>query len=161
MQNSIDDKIDVLEAEMLQSGQMVDCPLKHFFLPGLYIRTILMEKGTKIVSMIHNSVHPYFVMRGKVSVFSENLGEELIEAPHWGVTTPFTRRVLYMHETTEWSTVHPLPFITGQENNLSDEDKLKIVGAIENIILEPHENKLLGGMIKNNILAKNIENGKG
>jgi len=156
MESSIDDKIDELEAKMLESCPMVQCPLKHFFLPGLYIRTILMEQGTMVTSMKHNTVHPYFVMKGKVSVFSDNLGEQLIEAPHWGVTTPGTRRVLYMHETTEWSTVHPLPFITGMENDLSDEDKERIVEGIENLILEPHVNNLLGGIVKNNTLQSMI-----
>jgi hypothetical protein len=156
MESSIDDKIDEFEAKMLASCPMVNCPLKHLFLPGLYIRTILMEQGTMVTSMIHNTVHPYFIMRGKVSVFSDNLGEQLIEAPHWGITTPGTRRVLYIHETTEWTTVHPLAFITGEENDLSDEDKAKIVEGIEDLILEKHVNPLLGGVLKNNIISQSI-----
>jgi hypothetical protein len=158
MENLIDDKIDEFEAMLFRSQPIGEFPLKHLFLPGMYLRTIKMAKNSWVTSMIHNTVHPFFINSGKVSVFSENMGEELLETGFMGVTTPGTRRVLFMHETTYWTTVHPLPFITGAENSLSDEDKDKIVGGIEDLILETHENKLLGGVVKNNILSQSIEN---
>jgi hypothetical protein len=157
MESSIDDKIDEFEAMLFRSKPIGEFPLKHLFLPGMYLRTIKMVKNSWVTSMIHNTVHPFFINSGKVSVFSENMGEELLETGFMGVTTPGTRRVLFMHETTYWTTVHQLPFITGQENSLSDEDKDKIVGGIEDLILETHENKILGGVVKNNILTKEIK----
>lgn len=153
MSEIIDDKIDEFEAKILESCKMGVFPLTHLFLPGMYIRIIFMPKDTCVTSMIHNTVHPYFIIDGMVSVFSENMGEELLEKGHFGITTPHTRRVLFMHKDTKWATMHPLPFITGQENDLSDEDKAKIVEGIEDMILEPHVNPLLGGIIKNNVLS--------
>jgi hypothetical protein len=160
MDNLIDDKIDKFEAMLFKSHPIGEFPLKHLFLPGMYLRTIKMKKNSWVTSMVHNTVHPFFIKSGKVSVFSENGGEELLGKGFMGVTTPGTRRVLFMHETTVWTTIHPLPFITGEENSLSDDDKGKVVASIEDFILQQHVNPLLGGIIKNNVLTEHkIEGG--
>lgn len=139
-----DEKIDLLEAAMLETGNIEDCPLIHSFTPGLYCRQILMRKGQIIVSRIHLTTHQFFILQGMVSVFSENDGEQLLEAPFSGITTPNTRRVLYIHQDCIWCTAHPLSYITGEENGLSEEDQLKIVEEIENDILEPNINSISG-----------------
>lgn len=157
MELTINDKVDYFEAFILANGEPHSYKPKHFFLPGMYLRTVLMEQFQWVTSMIHNTVHPFFIRRGKVSVYSENGGEELFETGHMGVTTPGTRRILFMHETTEWTTIHPLPFITGMENNLNDEDKDAVVLGIEDLIILEHINPILGGVLKNNVLTmKNI-----
>lgn len=158
MEPTIDDKIDYFEAIILAGGEPKSYKPKHFFLPGMYVRTVLMEKSQWVTSMIHNTIHPFFIRRGKISVYSENGGEELLETGHMGVTTPGTRRVLFMHEETEWTTIHPLPFITGMENELSDEEKDAVVVGIEDLIILEHVNPILGGVLKNNKLTlKNID----
>lgn len=81
------------------------CPLKHTFVDGAYVREIFMPKGTLLTSKIHKVKHPYFVMKGKCSVMTEN-GIQEITAPFNGITEPGTKRVLYMHEDTIWITVH-------------------------------------------------------
>lgn len=81
------------------------CPLKHSYGDGCYIREIFMPKGTLIISKIHKYTHPYFVMKGKASVVTEN-GIEVIEAPYQGITQAGTKRALYIHEDMVWTTVH-------------------------------------------------------
>ena len=157
MEQAIDDKIDQFEAIMLSGNPIVECPLKHLFLPGMYIRIILMPQDSWITSMIHNTVHPFFIKQGRVSVYSELMEEQMFEAGDWGITTPGTRRILFIHEETEWLTMHPLPFITGLENSLSKEEQAEVVRGIEGLILEKHINPLLGGYVKNNIISPSIE----
>jgi len=88
-------------------GEQLDelCPLKHTFVDGAYVREIFMPKGVLITSKIHKICHPYFVMKGDCSVLTED-GVIRIKAPHWGVTKPATKRILYIHEDTVWITVH-------------------------------------------------------
>lgn len=148
-------KIDTLEQIMLMSAPMVDCLLIHRFVPGMYIREILMPAGTMATSQIHKTTHPFFILKGKVSVFSENEGEQLLEAPYTGITTPGTRRVLYIHADTTWVTCHPTNI---QPENDSEEAIAKAVELIGNEIIEPHTNELIGGAIKNNIISYKIEN---
>jgi hypothetical protein len=81
------------------------CPLKHTFVDGAYVREIFMPKGTLIVSKIHKITHPYFILKGEVSVLTED-GVERIKAPFSGVTKAGTKRVLYIHEDCTWITVH-------------------------------------------------------
>ena len=80
-------------------------PLTHTFVDGAYVREIFMKKGSLFTSKIHKKRHPYFVMKGKCSVMTEDGIKEII-APFHGITEPGTKRVLYMHEDTVWITVH-------------------------------------------------------
>lgn len=100
------DLIDQLEAEMLKSDIQVNCPLIHRYTPGLYIREIFMPAGSIIISKIHKTEHPYIVSKGLVTVITEADGEIKIKAPFTGITKAGTRRVLYVHEDTVWTTVH-------------------------------------------------------
>ena len=80
-------------------------PLKHTFVPGAYIREITMPAGLILTSKIHKVEHPYFVLRGKCEVVTEE-GKVLIEAPYWGITKAGTKRALHIIEETVWVTVH-------------------------------------------------------
>lgn len=100
--------IDALEREILDSCRLVDMPLVHRFVPGMYIREIFMPAGIWVTSKIHNTEHPYVVTKGRVSVYSPEGGVQHIEAPYVGITQPGTRRVLFIHEDTTWLTFHPL-----------------------------------------------------
>lgn len=89
------------------TGDKLDehCPLKHSYGDGLYVREIFMPKGTIIISKLHKKTHPYFVLKGKAFVATEN-GVVLIEAPYQGMTQAGTKRALYIHEDMTWITVH-------------------------------------------------------
>lgn len=153
--NNRDEQIDKLEATMVANFEAVDCLLKHRFTPGLYVREIFMPAGTLITSLIHKTTHPFFVLKGKVSVYSDNDGEQLLEAPFVGTTTPGTRRVLFIHEDCVWATCHKTDICP------TDDSGDAILLAVEKIteeIIEKHENDHLGGTIKNNMLTKEIYN---
>lgn len=81
------------------------CPIKHHFADGLYIREMRGIKGTVVVTKLHKTNHPYFVLEGDVSVFTEE-GTVRIKAPSFGITKAGTKRVGYFHEDTIWITVH-------------------------------------------------------
>tara|TARA_R110001592_G_scaffold55619_1_gene169832 strand:- start:1547 stop:2068 length:522 start_codon:yes stop_codon:yes gene_type:complete len=80
-------------------------PLKHTFADGLYIREIFMPKGQIISTGIHKKEHPYFILKGDISVLTSE-GIKRIKAPHNGITKPGTKRLIYMHEDSIWITVH-------------------------------------------------------
>jgi len=100
-------RVDALEEKMLESNDVIDFPLVHRFVPGMYIREIFMPKGSLAVSVIHNTEHPYVCLKGDASVFIPGGEVVRIKAGHIGVTKPGTRRVLFMHEDTVWVTFHP------------------------------------------------------
>lgn len=82
-----------------------DCPLIHAFAPGAYGRQIFIPKDTLVVGKIHKHAHLNFLMKGKVSVATEE-GPVLLEGPLMMVSKAGTKRVVYTHEDTVWATVH-------------------------------------------------------
>lgn len=150
----IDDKIDELELAM-QDYEPVDCPLTHVFTPSLYTRTIIMPADALIVSMIHRTRHQFIISAGVVKVKIKEGEWDTIRAPYVGITEPGTRRILYIEEPCVWTTCHATDIQPADESEESIEEAVR---QIEAEILEPHENKLLGGFIKNNILLQSIDN---
>ncbi len=83
----------------------------HDFADGQYIRTIVMPKGLTLVSRIHNKNHPFFIMKGECSIFTER-GLERIKAPHNGITLAGTQRLMFIHEECTFITVHRTDCLT-------------------------------------------------
>ena len=88
--------------------------ITHDFADGQYIRTIVMPKGLALVSRIHNKNHPFFIMKGECSIYTEK-GLERIKAPHNGVTLAGTQRLMFIHEECTFITVHRTDCLTPEE----------------------------------------------
>jgi len=99
-------RVDLLQYLVGQMPQ-IDFPLRHRFTPGLYTREIIMPAGAIIISRIHKTTHPFVISAGCVEVWTEKTGFVRLRAPHSGITTPGTRRILVIHEDTIWTTFHP------------------------------------------------------
>lgn len=117
---------EAMKKIMEVGGDAVDVPLMHNFFPGLYQRTVRMNKGTLVVSKIHLTEHPFVIHSGDLSVWTEADGWVRMTAPFSGVTKPWTVRVLFIHEDTVWSTFHA--------TSETDVDKIE-----SQIILNPQE----------------------
>lgn len=90
-------------------GDNKNCPLKHSFVDGIYVREIFMPAGTVCVGKIHRHAHPNFLMRGRVTVITEDGGIEELQAPLAMISPAETQRAVYVHEDTIWITVHHNP----------------------------------------------------
>ena len=86
----------------------------HDFADGQYIRTIVMPKGLTLVTRIHNKNHPFFIMKGECSIFTER-GLERIKAPHNGITLAGTQRLMFIHEECTFITIHRTDCLTPEE----------------------------------------------
>ena len=95
-------------------GDNPNCPLTHIFTEGIYTRQIFMPAGTVCVGKIHKHEHPNFLMKGYVSVVTEEGGIEHIRGPRAMVSPAGTQRAVYVHEDTTWITIHANP------DNLTD-----------------------------------------
>lgn len=152
-EQNINDKIDQLELAMMDA-EPIHCPLEHTFVEGMYVRKILMPKGSLITSQVHATTHPFFILKGKVAIMSENDGEQIIEAPYMGITLPNTRRVLRIIQDCEWVTVQHTDILP-KEN--TPESILEAVGQVERELMMPYVNQLIGGGLQNNVLLKEID----
>ena len=80
-------------------------PVKHTFAGGCYVREIYNPANELIITKIHKKEHPFFLMKGEMSILTEE-GIQHIKAPYQGVTKPGTKRAIYTHEECIFITVH-------------------------------------------------------
>lgn len=84
----------------------VECPLKHYFAPGVYIREIFMPADSIIIGKIHKTEHFNIIQQGRLTIMHDDYTAAELKAPHTFVSKPGVQKVLYIHEDTVWSTVH-------------------------------------------------------
>ena len=88
--------------------------ITHNFADGQYIRTAVAPKDTLVSTKIHAKNHPFFLMKGDISIFSEE-GVKRIQAPFHAITEAGTKRILYVHEECIFITVHKTDCLTIEE----------------------------------------------
>ncbi len=81
------------------------CKITHYFAPGVYAREMWMPAGCLITGKIHLTEHLNILSQGKVSV--SNKGESvMMTAPYTFVSPVGTKRAIYAHEDSTWTTIH-------------------------------------------------------
>ena len=95
--------------ETIKGNDWVDAyggEMDHHFMSGMYIRMASAPKGMIFTTQIHKVRHPFFILRGKAKILTEEGGVEILEAPHFGITEPGTKRLMEIMEDIVWYTVH-------------------------------------------------------
>ncbi len=107
------EQICALQAALRQHGlQGADLeaafPVKHHFAPGTYGREILLPADSYVVGKIHIHGHLNIISRGLVSVATEFgvVTYDARERPVTFASQPGTKRAVYAHEDTVWTTIH-------------------------------------------------------
>ena len=97
----------IINAEGGMTGELLHeaNPVKHTFAGGCYIREIYNPANEIIITAIHAQSHPFFLLKGEMSILTHD-GIEHIKAPHYGITKPGIKRVIYTHTPCNFVTVH-------------------------------------------------------
>ena len=93
-------------------------PLKHTFADGVYVRQMDMKAGSMVVGAIHNHLHVWFLLAGRLTVATEESVEEFI-SPCYVLASPGSKRVIYAVEDSIFVNVHKNP------KNIKDIEKLE------------------------------------
>jgi hypothetical protein len=109
----------IMEQPNSFKGDTDNCPLKHSFADGIYVREIFIPAGIVLTGKIHRHAHPNFLMKGEVEVFTESGGMETLVAPLSMISKAGTKRVVKTLTDTVWITVHHNP------DNITDTDKIE------------------------------------
>lgn len=112
----IADNLESLERIMLNMPQ-VECPVAHYFGPGVYIREVFLPAGAIVIGHEQKSEHLNFMVSGAVAMLTEN-GIKTLEAPQIFVGNP-GRKVGYVLRDVTWQNIYP------NENNERDIDALE------------------------------------
>jgi hypothetical protein len=91
--------------QIVGAAPQIDCPVEHFFAPGMYVRKCSIPAGSIVVGKMHRHVHPVMLTKGEVTINTDK-GMERITAPHVWISQLNAKRALYTHSDCEFVTVH-------------------------------------------------------
>lgn len=123
---TFEDKIKNSKGALI--GDNKQCPLKHSFSPGLYVREISIPAGFLLTGKIHRHKHPNFLLKGTVQVITEEGGYELLTGPISIMSPPGTKRALQTKTQVIWVTVHHNPTNT---KDLKELEKIVIAESYD------------------------------
>lgn len=134
------EKVKRLEAVLAEQPQ-VDCPVRHYFAPGMYAREIRIPKGTALVGAVHKTENLAVLSAGRLRLVTDS-GTVEIAAPHTLTVKPGQKNCAVALEDAVWTNFFP--------TDETDPDKL-----VE-ILSESKASELLGGpdnvqLIKNRL----------
>lgn len=96
---------EILENHPVSAGWEEHFPLTHRFADNVYAREMFIPADSIIIGKIHRFGHLNVITQGRVSVLTE-FGVEELQAPYTFISKPGTKRVVYAHEDTVWTTFH-------------------------------------------------------
>ncbi len=134
MNNKVVSRKKILELEKLllnsndeqvidNGGEIMNCkefPIKHSFADGIYVRQMDMQKDSVVIGAIHNHLHVWFLLTGKLTVTTETEQQDYI-APCYVVSQPGAKRLIYAYEDSIFINIHKNPTNTQNINELEKE----------------------------------------
>jgi hypothetical protein len=97
-------RVEALEREIEKLPQ-VDCPVRHYFAPGLYAREMTIPAGVAAVGAVHKTEHLTVVSKGVLLLTTDD-GMRKIEAPATFVSKAGIKRAAYAVEDAVITTFH-------------------------------------------------------
>ena len=106
LQNLLVENADGVNIVTHQNSEIF--PLEHTFADSIYIRQMTMNKDSLVIGAIHNHLHVWFLLSGRITVATEDESLEYL-APCHVLATPGTKRVIYANEDSVFVNVHKNP----------------------------------------------------
>lgn len=131
-------KVERLEDVMCNMPQ-VDCPVRHYFAPGMYAREITIPKGTVLTGAIHKTENLVVLSKGTLRLVTDT-GTVDITAPHAMTCQPGAKNAALALEDAVWTNFFP--------TTETDLEKLA------ELLTESKASELLGGASNKQLLAQ-------
>lgn len=133
------EKAERLERVMLALPQ-ADCPVRHYFAPGLYAREMTIPQGVTVTGAVHKTEHLIVVSMGRLRI-STDVGWRDVSAGETLTCQPGMKNAVHALEDSRWTNFLPNP------ENLTDTDRLT------ELFTESKACELLGGTDNKQLLA--------
>jgi len=102
--------IETIEAA-LKTQPQVDCPVRHYFAPGLFAREFTIPVGGELVAVVgavHKTENLAVLSKGRMILATVN-GPIEISAPHTLTVRPGDKNAAVALETCVWTNFFPNP----------------------------------------------------
>lgn len=136
-------KVANLEASMMGLPQ-VDCPVRHFFAPGLYAREMSIPAGTVVTGAVHRTENLIVVSKGRLRIVTEDGTREVVAGDTLVCKAGMKNAVVAL-EDSRWTN-----FLANPDNE-TDTDKLT------EVFTESKSSELLGGRDNKQLLMAELQ----
>lgn len=133
------EKVERLEEEMTNLPQ-VDCPVRHYFAPGLFAREITIPKGCVLVGAVHRRDNLAVLSAGKLQIVTDD-GTKEISAPMTVSIKAGSKNCAVAVETAVWTNFFP------------NEDDEQNIDVLVERCTESKASDLLGGATNKQLLT--------
>lgn len=99
------EKVEHLEQQMLNSPQ-VECPVRHYFAPGLFAREMTIPAGTVVVGAVHKQDNLAVLSAGVLQVVTDD-GVKEIKAPFTMQIRAGSKNCVVALEKAVWTNFWP------------------------------------------------------
>lgn len=99
------EKVLRLEGSM-QSVEQAECPVRHYFAPGMYAREITIPKGVVLVGAIHKTNNLVVLSKGRIRMATAD-GTQDIAAPHTMTCMAGAKNAALALEDSVWTNFFP------------------------------------------------------
>ena len=103
MSGDMIEKLFVIEAALSQMPQ-IEIPLRHCFGNKVYVREMTAPKGSIIIGKLHKFKQVNIVIKGEVSVLTED-GWKRLKSGDMFESPAGIKRAGFTHEDTVWTTI--------------------------------------------------------
>lgn len=100
-------KVDRLEAALCELPQ-VECPIRHYFAPGLYAREITIPKGTAVTGAVHKTENLIVVSMGRLRIVTDD-GTREVSAGDTITCKAGMKNAVFALEDSRWTNFLPNP----------------------------------------------------
>lgn len=135
---SMREKVERLQS-VLENHPQVECPVRHYFAPGVYAREMTIPAGVIATGAVHKTEHLSIISIGHCVLTTDD-GVKEIHGPCTFVSKPGAKRALVAVTQTVITTIHP--------TDETDLDKLC------ELLTESTSAQLLGGSENKQMLAQ-------
>lgn len=125
------ERVARLEQALMELPQ-VDCPVRHYFAPGLYAREMSIPAGTVVTGAVHKFENLIVVSKGRLQIVTEDGTREVVAGDIITCKVGMKNAVVAL-EDSRWTNFFPNP------ENVTNTDEL-----VE-LYTESKASELLGG----------------
>ncbi len=138
--NTMHERVERLESILVAQATQVDCPVRNYFVPGMYAREMTIPAGAVLTGAVHKTEHLSTVSAGRILVLTDD-GPVVITAPYTFVSKPGAKRAGLALETTVWTTYHATTTtdLDALVSELTESTAAELLGGSENKQLLAHK----------------------
>lgn len=114
---------------------------RHYFSPGVYVRSLVIPAGWAIVGKIHRDAHLNILLQGTIAIATEH-GHKIMQAPCILESQAGIKRAGLALTDTTWVSVHPNPDNCEDLDLLEDRYTVPDYSGIEHV--KPDEFRQIG-----------------